>query len=596
MMKYNNFDKDKLLTRRGFIIGGAKVGALTLLTGRLYHMQMIKQNDYATKSEKNRVNVLLTPPPRGNIVDRYGKLLAINQNSFKVMLNKRETSEYIESLKKVFALLSIPPHEQEILYKKAAKASPKAPISILENIAWETLAVIEENAPYLPGIFIEIGQLRFYPYNVYTSHVVGYTALMNEEEKRELNLQNVHEFKVGKRGIEQEEEVALQGKFGYKRMEVNAHGLYLRELSEVKSESGQEVQLNIDVSLQTTIHKMITHKSCSVIVQDIYTGEILTLISTPGYNPNEFSSGITHRYWNKLLTDKYKPLMNKTINSSYPPGSIFKMIVLLAALEAGVSPNFHVNCTGHIIVGNRKFRCWYKQGHGHMNMENALKHSCNSYLYTMAKTVGMDKIEEMARRFGFGEPTGIDLPGESQGFIPNRIWKLRRFKQAWLIGDTINASIGQGFILTTPIQLSKMITAIANGGTLITPKLIRNSPTEMKPLGISEDKIKVIQAGLFKVVNSPGGTSYRSRMEDPRYIFAGKTGTAQVVGKQNDNHDLSSLNIPWEQRTHALFVGYGPFDNPRYSCTLVMDHAGGGGSQAAPLGRDVLREVFKRYL
>jgi penicillin-binding protein 2 len=596
-MVNDDIERNQLFTRRAFLLMSGKLGLLSILAGRMYYMQALRSSEYKTLSDKNRVSLITLYPQRGNIIDRNGKLIAISNENFRIILDRRENPNYKSSLEYLFSIFEFPNTQKEKIYQKIKKTSVKVPIVLWERASWQEVAVIEENLPYIPGIYVEVNKLRFYPYDFSSSHLVGYIGSVNEQEKKDSFYQNVGDFDIGKAGIEKFHDEDLRGNFGFKKMEVNAHGLFIRELTESKSMAGKDLNLTIDIELQNDIYnKFSKYVGGAAIAVDIHNGNILHFISSPGFNPNKFVGGVSNDYWGELLKDDFKPLINRSINNSYPPGSIFKLIVLLAALESGVSPDHLVSCTGHMTVGSRKFRCWYKPGHGTLDMYGAIKHSCNSYMYAVSKIIGAEAIISMAKRFGFGEKTGIDLPGEITGFIPDKDWKISRFRQGWQIGDTVNTSIGQGYTLVTPLQLACMAGAIANGGTIYKPNFVESAISQvMRKINVSKEHLGIIRQGMFQVSNAPGGTAYGSRVTDDKYKIAAKTGTAQVMSKRDDNHNLSAESVHWTQRNHALCIGYGPFENPRFACAVVIDHGGSGSSAGAPMVRDILHGLMKRY-
>ncbi len=592
-----DIERNEIFTRRAFIVTAGKAGLLSMLAGHMYYMQVLQSSEYKTLSEKNRISLITLYPPRGNIIDRNGKLIAISNENFRVILDRRENPSYQKSLELLLSMLNISESERQRIYNKIQKTSVKVPIVLFDRVVWQQVAIIEENIPYLPGIYVEVNKLRFYPYDYCTSHLVGYIGSVNKEEKKATFYQNIGDFDIGKAGLEKYFDEDLRGNFGFKRMEVNAHGLFIRELTETKSTPGKELNLTVDVEIQNDIYsRMSKYVGGAAIAIDITNGNILNFISTPGFNPNQFVGGVSNEYWQELLTDNYKPLINRTVNNTYAPGSIFKLIVLLAALEAGISPDFQVSCTGSMIVGSRKFRCWYKPGHGTLDMHGAIKHSCNPYMYTVSKIIGAESIIAMAKRFGFGEKTGIPFPGEISGFIPDKEWKIAKLRQGWQLGDTVNTSIGQGYTLVTPIQLACMATAIANGGKIYKPNFIPGAAPELvREIGVSEKHLNIIRQGMFNVSNTPGGTAYGSRIYDDKYRIGVKTGTAQVISKRDDSHNLSSESVHWSQRNHALAIGFGPFESPRFACAVVIDHGGSGSAAGAPVVRDILHGLMKRY-
>ncbi|MDA9163885.1 penicillin-binding transpeptidase domain-containing protein [Rickettsiaceae bacterium] len=386
----------------------------------------------------------------------------------------------------------------------------------------------------------------------------------------------------------------MRGEFGYKKIEVNARGKYVRELGKQESETGQDLHLNIDAELQKKAMPYLSDKGCSAIVMDCTNGSLLMLASSPAYDPNEFNK-LSSKYWNSLINNPYKPLIDKTTRSLYPPGSVFKIITMLAALESGVNPKDKIVCTGGPILGGNRFRCSRLRGHGGLNMIDAIKHSCNHYVYAVAKQIGADKIIEVARRFGFGEKTGIDMPGELSGFVPSREWKQEKFGNRWSIGDTLNLAIGQGFLLSTPMQLARFMAAIASNGKLLTPKIVKGE-AEYTQIRFDKAHSDVLKTALYNTMNAPGGTGYFSRINYKSMRMAGKTGTAQVRAKKSASDNLSRSDINWKSRNHAIFSGYAPFNAPRFAISVYYDHGGGGGRAAAPVAKQIMQLVMKKYL
>ena len=590
-----DIEKNNLFTRRAFLIASGKFCLFSTLLGRLYYMEVVKSNDYKILSDKNHINLVMIPPARGHILDRSGKQIAINKSNYRLMLDKKENKFYKSSLVELFGLMQIEEEDATLIIQKVDKSNTRLPIQIFDNLSWNNVALVEESILNMPGIFIEIGQVRFYPYHQITSHIIGNTGILNEDEKEEYELENIGDFHLGKRSIEKYYNSKLMGGFGVKKMEVNAHGLYIREIESNPSISGEELRLSIDIDLQSFVSSRLDARGSAAVVMNVTNGEILSLVSTPGFDPNNFANGISKKYWHSLLHDERKPLINKAINGSYPPGSIFKLIVILAALEYGIDPSHSVECYGYNMIGNRKFRCASKDGHGRLNMRTAIQKSCNCYMYNIAKIIGAEKILQTAARFGIGEITGIDLPEESKGFLPSKKWKKRKFQEEWSLGDTMNTAIGQGYILATPLQIVNFVSAIANGGTLYTPSILSGQRKSGIDLGISPKHLEVIRDGMFMASNVPGGTAYRSRSCIENFGIAGKTATSQVVGKKSDHQNLSSESTPWDRRNHGIFVGFGPFDNPSYACVVLVEHGGDGSKLAAPMGRDILIETHRIF-
>lgn len=583
----------ELISRRAFVIGLGKLGFLSLLGIRMFYLQLIKSEEYKILSDKNRINFVVLPPTRGRIYDLDGNILATNKPCYQLVIDRSVNNNYRDELEIISNILNLSPEKYNYIKQKIKKSSRHTPLIILDQLDWQQVSMIEEQKHKLASIFIDIGYLRFYPFSSTTSHLIGYLGQINEQEKQELNIHSLSDFNIGKSGIEKYYDNKLRGEFGYKKVEVNAYGKQVREIAGIPTKSGEDMYLNIDASLQQNIQQYLNPKGSSAIVMDTRTGNILICASTPGFESNNFSK-LSENYWQSLMSDPYKPLINKVIQSSYPPGSVFKIITVLAALEVGINPNKIVFCDGSSALGTNSFRCWNHSGHGTVDMMSALKHSCNIYMYELARIVGPDKILEVAREFGLGSKTGIDLAPESSGFVPSKEWKKKKLKLPWSIGDSFNLAIGQGFLGVTPMQLARFITAIASNGKLYTPRILKNDP-EFYNVNIKPENIKIIQESLYNTVNVAGGTAYYNRILGENRHLAGKTGTSQVQGKLNAKDDLSRDSIAWERRNHALFLGFAPYHDPRYSVTVFVDHGGGGSKVAAPIARKIMSDVLDKY-
>lgn len=583
----------QLMTRRTFVIGSGKLGLLFLLAGRMFYMQFIKKDEYKTLSDKNRIKTIVINPVRGQIFDINNKLIAKNNNCFHLFLDKNGNPHFSLEIQLMTEILELDEEQIKEINRRIKKADRRIPTIIADCIEWNQVAAIEERRSEFKAIFVDIGYNRYYKVGIATSHLIGYLGRPRE------NTNNSHgfidkNFKVGKNGIERFYETDLRGEFGYKRIEVNAHGKYVRELSKSSSIAGKDLYLNIDSELQSKIMPYLSEQGCSTIVVDCKTGGILLCASSPTYDPNKFNK-LSSKYWNSLISNPYKPLIDKTTRSLYPPGSIFKIITILAALEVGINPQDKIICSGGPMLGGNSFRCARSRGHGPLNMIDAIKYSCNIYIYEIARQIGADKIIEVAKKFGFGELTNIDMPGELSGFVPTRAWKENKYGRKWSLGDTLNLSIGQGFLLSTPIQLARLITAIASNGKLFTPK-IAVAPTEYTQINLKEEHLDIIKTALYNTMNTPGGTGYFSRINYKSMSMAGKTGTAQVIAKKSVSDNLSRQDIAWKRRNHAIFSGYAPFNNPKYAISIYYDHGGGGGRAAAPIAKKIMQLVMLKYL
>ena len=600
--------RTKHFTRRAIILGGAQTLLLAGLAGRMYQLQVLDSDRYKTLADENRINMQLLPPPRGRIFDRFGQPLAVNQLNYRLVIVPEQAGDLERSLAELGLLIQIETHERERILREAQRKRNFVPITVRENLTWEEVSRIEVNAPDLPGTMIDVGQTRHYLAGEETAHIIGYVGAVSEKELAGDPVLSLPGFRIGKNGAEKIFETALRGKAGSRQVEVNAFGRIIRELRRDEGQPGDDHILTIDMGLQEYTNARISHESAAAVVVDVHSGEVLALVSAPSFNPNSFTTGISQTEWNALMTNPRFPLINKAISGQYSPGSTFKPIVALAALDGDiVNPNQKFPCSGYTILGNRRFYCWKRGGHGMMDMNSGIAQSCDAYFYEVAKRVGVDTIATMARRFGLGEKLGIELPSEQKGLIPTRDWKLAVHGVPWQKGETLIIGIGQGFVLTTPLQLAVMTARIANGGIAVRPKLVRETqrvgrrlPDTREPfpsLGLSAAHLAIVQKGMSDVTNSLRGTAYRARIEEPGMAMAGKTGSVQIkritkaerergVGKNEDR--------VWKDRDHALFIGYAPVNSPRYAVSVVVEHGGGGAKTAAPIARDILREVQRR--
>lgn len=578
----------QLISRRLFLIGAGKISLMSLLLGKISYMQLLNNVQYTTLSDKNRLSLLIINPIRGKIYDTNGHVIVSNKLKFRLVLDKNITNHYIKDLNLIFHILNYSNPEQEEIFNIVKKGNKKFPLVIVDDLAWKEVSVIEEYKHQLVSIFIDTWHCRVYNTDECMSHVIGYVAKNNDNEA--ISRHNNYDLFIGKTGIERYYETQLAGHVGYKHIEVNANGKYIRELSRVDSMHGIDLHINIDSKLQNKIQVCLNKQNTSVIVMDCNKGRVLSMISTPGFDANQFIK-LSHEYWNNLLYNPYKPLINHSLQSTYPPGSVFKLITALAALEYGIDPNKIIKCNGSSATGNRYFRCASRIGHGQINMIDAIKSSCNTYIYEIARIIGPEPIIDMAKRFGFGTKTGIDLMMEEKGLVPSRQWKKNQFKSNWTLGDTFNLSIGQGFMLSTPLQLARFVTAIASNGKLYAPQIAKNDPIYQN-VNIKQGYLDIIKTAMYKVVNMPGGTGYRSRIRNSTYRVAGKTGTSQVQSKSHIHENLSRESIIWQKRNHASFVGFAPYESPMYAVAVFIAHGGDGGSAAAPIANQIMNMLL----
>jgi penicillin-binding protein 2 len=598
-------DRYKSFTRRAILLGGAQAAAFTALGGRLYYLQVVESDKYAMLAEDNRISPRLLPPPRGLILDRKGVELAGNEPTYRAVVVPEQARDMEAILTAIAEIVPLSEEERARILKEASKKRAFVPITVKENLTWQQVSTLEVNAPSLPGVTIETGQIRTYPYGVPLAHIVGYVAAVSEEELTGDPLLELPSFRIGKNGVERQFDLSLRGRPGTSQVEVNAVGRVIRELAREEGTPGQDLQLTLDSGLQHYVYgRLSAERSATAVVLDVERGEVLALGSYPSYDPSAFTLGLSRAQWNDLSTDPQHPLINKTVRGTYAPGSTFKMVVALAAQEMGIGGGHEVYCPGHMTLGDTRFHCWKRWGHGKLHMVEALQQSCDVYFYDLAKRVGIDNIAAMARRLGLGAATGIELPGERDGLVPTKGWKLSYMGESWQAGETLVASIGQGFMLTSPLQLAVMTARLASGKA-VTPTLLRNpenlgleqTPREAEPLGIPEEHLQLVRSGMDAVTNDRKGTAYRARIDIEGMEMAGKTGTSQVrriTMAERAAGVTKNEDLPWRRRDHALFVAFAPVEKPRYACAVVVEHGGGGSKAAAPIARDILIETQRR--
>ncbi len=605
---HRDSERHKLFSRRAAMLAGGKALLLSALAGRMYYLQVIEADKYRTLADENRINFRLLPPPRGRIFDRFGVAVADNQENYRILLVPEQARDVEETLARLGRILPISENETNKMLREIKRKRGFVPVTLRENLNWEDVARIEVNTPDLPGLSIDVGQSRFYPNAYEMAHILGYVAAVSETDSGTDPLLQLPGFRIGKSGIEKVYDLALRGSSGSQQVEVNAYGRVIRELTRTEGQPGSRLELTIDSGLQTKILQRLGEDSAAAVVMDVHNGDVLAMVSSPGFDPNAFNRGLSGDEWQDLVGNEKSPLTNKTIVGQYAPGSTFKMIAALAGLEKGaITADSHIFCNGKVRLGNATFHCWKKQGHGSLDVAGAIAQSCDVFFYETAKRTGIERIGEMARRFGLGAKLGIDLPGEKPGLVPSDAWKRAKIGEPWQQGETLISGIGQGFLLATPLQLAVMASRLANGGVAVTPHLTRPKaisqstldtlPAPPKSLGLVPEHLAIVRKAMENVVNEPFGTAYRARIKDPELTMAGKTGTVQVrrISKaERINGVLKNRQLPWKQRDHALFVAFAPVQAPRYAAAVVVEHGGGGSSVAAPIVRDILHEAQKR--
>lgn len=587
--------KNKVFNRRMVIASGAKSALSLALISRLGYLQLWKHKEYSIQSDSNRIRPLINPAPRGIIFDRNGIALAQNIDNYRLLFYLENRSHAHQIIDELAAVLELDEENKKLFFAKIKNASRKTVISLIDDLSWYDLSKIETNFYKLPGISIESGMMRNYPFPRETAHFLGYVSLPAEKEieENEQSLFMHPDFRIGKTGIERSFDETLRGKYGIKYVEVNAYGTPVRTLSQKSYTEGARVHLTIDTRIQKFVTERIKDHDASALVMDVKTGEILAYASSPSFDPNKFVEGVSREYWKELSTNPSKPLNNRPIAASYPPGSTFKMMAAIAGLELGINPNRYINCPGHYQLGRRTFHCWKDGGHGRVNLLDAIAQSCDVYFFTIGNSIGIDKIAEVAKRFGYGEKFDISLYGAKSGLVPSTEWKRSVLKQPWTPGDTLNATIGQGFVLATPLQMAVAVSRIANGGVPIKPYLVKNrniydqyNVLKANPIA-SPEHLQLVIEGMNRVVNSPGGTAYYHRIDKKGYEMAGKTGTAQVISKRESELSKAKAAIKTNQ-SHAIFVGFAPVADPRYAVSVMVEHGQSGSHVAAPIGKDIM--------
>ena len=604
----DNITKLNSINRRMFIIAAAKIIIFGGIISRMFFLQ-VKQNDkYLTLSDKNRIREWKLAPVRGDFKDYFGNIIAGNFEAYELHMIPEEVEDFRYTIYRIKDLLNLSDNRFKKIVKKKNEIKPWETLVISNNLSWEDFSKINNHLYDLNGVKPVISISREYPYKEFYTHIIGYVSKANENDisSNEIIKENfVPELKIGKNGLEKTFENQLIGSNSIERYEVNAYGRRINQLAFQKGNKGKTIQLTIDTKIQEFTNQLLSEKAGSICVMDIYTGSIIAMHSSPSFDPNLFVFGINEDDWQLIINNPMKPLVNKSIAGIYSPGSTIKPIVALSALENGIiNKNFTVKCEGKTEMYGQTYHCWKKEGHGFLSLKNAMKQSCDSYFYEVARKLGVDRLSETAKKFGLGKEVFNGLfENEKSGLVPNTEWKKNVLGRNWLLGETIITGIGQGYIQTTPIQLCLVAAQIGNGGYKIYPKLVLNDREDKEhndkymKLYKDDKNIKIIQEAMFSSTNEVMGTSYRSRIEDPKYQFAGKTGTSQVkrITAEERELDLKTFEIPYDQRDHALYIAFGPYKNPRYALSIVIEHGGSGGSVAAPLAKKLFKMIIDRH-
>jgi len=589
------------LRRRFIILSAIAAGVFGILLLRLWHLQIVNEEQYRALSERNRTRFIHIDAPRGTMYDRNGVMLVDSRPAFTVSVLRQEVADRKQLFNKLGQLLHLDPKQFEARWRARQSVPDYQPLPLLEDIDRATMEIVQEHGLDLPGIIVEGKPLRAYPHGQLAAHLLGYLGEITEEDlKRPESSGYRAGGLIGKTGLERLFEEKLRGEDGYRLIEVNVRGRELRQMTTQKPVPGQRLILTLDSKVQAAGETAFGDQAGAAVALDVRNGEVLALVNRPAFDPAQFARGINAAEWKALTEDSRHPLTNKVLRGQYPPGSTFKIAVALAALEAGaINPDTTFGCSGGISLGSHEFRCWNKGGHGAVSLHRALKESCDVYFYRVGMLIGFDRIAAMCHRLGLGQPVGFPTGGERPGLIPDRDWKKKRFGTAWYEGETVICSIGQGYVLATPLQLATMAATVANGGTVWKPQVVKRiesllgdllwTPTPEKLIESqwSAANLRALRNALEAVVNEPGGTAYRSRLPEVR--FAGKTGTAQVIGRKGDKMVNSSV---YEFKDHALFVAYAPAVAPEIAVAVVVEHGGHGGSAAAPVAKAMFEAYF----
>ncbi len=617
--------KSKLISRRMFILSTVKIAVFISIVCRLFYLQISENIKYRSLSDKNRLREWKIAPKRGVIEDYFGNKIAENTQVFQLHMIPEDVPNLEELFFKLSKIIDFNERKKINIIKRLKKRKPWEPIIVSDNLTWSEFSKLNLFLHQIQGIKPTISVARKYSEDGSSSHVIGYVSdasvndLKNSKLLREIHVPGL---KTGKSGLEKSFNDMMIGQPGLQRYEVNAYGKRIKELKYINGVQGQNFKTTIDQEVQKFATELMKEKSGSVCVMDVYTGDLICLVSSPTFDPNKFVHGISNKDWQKLLTDTKKPLINKSLAGLYPPGSTIKPIVALSALENDVvSPKLIVECRGKIEKYGETYHCWKEKGHGFMSLRSAIKQSCDVYFYEVARRLGVDRLSVTAKEFGLGKKVFEFFDEEKKGVVPNTKWKLDNIGRGWVIGETLHSGIGQGYFQSTPIQLCLMMAQLANGGYEIKPRILddkyalqpiieawRNEFTiasndspltevRLKKLYRNQENIKFVLDAMFGATNEPMGTSYRSRLVKDGYVYAGKTGTSQIrrITAEERELKIKNIDLPYEKRDHALFIAFAPYKNPRYSISVIVEHGGAGSSGAAPIAKKVIKKVLDRH-
>ena len=613
------------INRRMFIIGAAKFIIFSGIIVRLFSLQITDNKKYSTLSDKNRLREWRLPPIRGEFLDYFDNVIAGNNRVYELHVIPEQVEDFRYLIVRLKEILNLTNSQFEKIIKQKNQQKPWETLIVSKNLTWEQFSKVNHYLYDLVGAKPVISVSRNYPYDESYTHVLGYVSEASENDI--LNNQSIKDnlvpgLKVGKTGLEKSFENQLIGTNGIQRYEVNAYGKRINQVDQIDGLKGNTIKLTLDTEIQKKSAELLRGMAGSINVMDIYTGDIIAMQSSPSFDPNLFIFGISQDDWQLIRNDPLKPLVNKSLSGLYSPGSTFKPMVALSALENNIiTKNFKVNCTGKTEMYGQTYHCWKEKGHGVVNLKEAMKQSCDTYFYEIARKLGVDRLRETSIKFGLGDKV-LDktFNNEKKGLVPDTKWKKNNLGKGWVLGETLITGIGQGYIQTTPLQLCLMTAQLANGGFKIYPKITINEKdkTAIEIKGLMEEgqdflksfgndqytklfdkkeNIELIRNSMFASTNEIRGTSYSSRIEDPKYQFAGKTGTSQVkrITEAERELDLATKDIDYKNRDHALFIAFGPFKNPRYALSIVIEHGGSGSSVAAPLAKELFKLIIDRH-
>jgi|TARA_B110000003_G_scaffold246822_1_gene257578 penicillin-binding protein 2 len=636
----SNIKKLNIINRRMFIITAAKAVVFTGIIAKLFSLQINDNKKYLTLSDKNRLREWKLPPVRGEFLDYFGNTVAGNLKVYQLHVVPEQVENFKYLMVRLKDILDLTNSEFLRIIKKKNSQKPWETLIVSENLSWDQFSKVNFYLHELVGAKPVLSVVRSYPFKDNYTHVIGYVSQASESDLlNNVIIKNNHVpgLRVGKNGLEKTFENLLIGTNGVQRYEVNAFGKRINQLDYLEGKKGQSIKLTIDTEIQKLCNELMVEKSGSVSVMDIYSGDVVAMHSSPSFDPNLFLYGISHDNWKSIRNNPLKPLINKTVSGLYSPGSTLKPIVALSALENDIiSPTFKVRCTGKMEMYGQTYHCWKEKGHGVVNLREAVKQSCDTYFYEVARKLGVDRLSITASKFGLGAKVlKKTYENEKRGLVPNTKWKRNKLGKGWVLGETLITGIGQGYIQVTPLQLCLMTAQLANGGHKIYPKItvgendesiedikdkmqnseffnveniaqsllkvgedfFKSDDREYYKLFKNPENIKLVMDAMFGSTNEIRGTSYSSRIDDPKYQFAGKTGTAQVkrITKKQRELDLKIDQIPYEDRDHALYIAFGPYKNPRYALSIIVEHGGSGSSTAAPMAKKLFKMIIDRH-